>query len=118
MVDSQSVPVGGKMPARVIDLPVVPEARGEGEEAHPDPRAKARQGAGSVTLQPELALAGPKHGLDPLADRPERAEARLLVLAIGAQEGGSAEPHEPLELGAREALVGDDRVAGERDALE
>jgi hypothetical protein len=41
-----------------------------------------------------------------------------LVLAIGTKELGSAIGHPALELGAGEALVGDDGEAGERDPLE
>src|SRR5512134_2145692 len=98
MVDSQSVTVGREAAARFTDLPVVPEAGGEGEQPHPDPSAKAGQGAGPVTLQAELALAGPEHRLDPLADRAQRSEAGFLVLAVGAQEGGAPIGHPLLEL--------------------
>jgi hypothetical protein len=59
-----------------------------------------------------------KDRFDPLAHAPERSELERLVLAIGTKELGSAIGHPALELGAGEALVGDDGEAGERDPLE
>src|SRR5581483_450366 len=118
MVDSKSMGVGAEMTPRLTDLAVMPEPRGEGEQAQGDPGTEAGQGASAVALQPELALAGPEHRLDPLADPPQRAEAGSLVLAVRPEEGGSAEPHELLELPPGEALVRDHGVAGERHPLE
>jgi len=60
-----------------------------------------------------LALAGPKDRLDPLAHGAERAEARLLVLAVGPQEGSAALGHEGLEVAAGEALIGRRSMLGE-----
>jgi hypothetical protein len=54
MVESNSPRVGGELAARLVDLPVVPKARGEGEQAKSDPRVEPGQGAGTVG-QPELA---------------------------------------------------------------
>src|SRR5918994_2672657 len=118
MVDSESVGIGGEVAPWLADLPVVPEARGEGEQADPDARAESGQRAGPVTFEAELALAGPEHRLDPLADPAEGPDARLLVAAVGPQEGGAPIGHPRFELPAREPLVGDDRVAIEGDALE
>src|SRR5205809_1024632 len=78
----------------------------------------ARERAGAVALEAELSLAGPKDRFDPLAHAPERSKLERLVLAIGTKELGSAIGHPALELGAGEALVGDDGEAGERDPLE
>src|SRR5581483_750991 len=114
MIDSELVGVGAEMAPGLADLPVVPQASGEGEQPEPDPGAEAGQGAGAVALEAELALAGPKHRLDPLAHSPEGAEARLLVLAVGAKERGPAIGHPALKFLAGKALVGDDRVAVER----
>src|SRR5918996_5054418 len=86
MVDSELVGIGGEVAAGVADLPVVPEAGGEGEQAHPDAGAEAGQGAGAVAFEPELALAGPEDRFDALADVPERAEAGLLVAAGGGPQ--------------------------------
>src|SRR5215218_3637265 len=96
----------------------MPEPGGEGEEPQPDAGAQARECAGAVALEAELSLAGPKDRFDPLAHAPERSELERLVLAIGTKELGSAIGHPALELGAGEALVGDDGEAGERDPLE
>ena len=66
------------MPAGLADLPVVPKAGGESEKADANASAEAGQGPGSVALESELALAGPEHRLDPLADPAEGAKARSL----------------------------------------
>src|SRR5213080_2755498 len=116
MVDPELVAIGAEAPARLTDLGVTPEPGGEGEEPQPDAGAQARECAGAVALEAELSLAGPKDRFDPLA--PERSELERLVLAIGTKELGSAIGHPALELGAGEALVGDDGEAGERDPLE
>jgi hypothetical protein len=86
MVDSELVGIGGEVAAGLADLPVVPEAGGEGEQPHPDPGAEAGKGASAVALQPELALAGPEHRFDALADESQGAEAGLLVAAVGSQK--------------------------------
>src|SRR5204863_1195104 len=99
MVDSELVGIGTEAATGLADLGVVPKAGGEGEEAKPDPGAKPRQRPRPVSLEPELALAGPKHRLDPLADPAQRAEARALVAAIGPQEGGATIGDPALELG-------------------
>src|SRR2546429_1342467 len=118
MVGPELVAIGAEAPARLTDLGVMPEPGGEGEESQPDAGAQARECAGAVALEAELSLAGPKDRFDPLAHAPERSEWEWLVLAIGTKELGSAIGHPALELGAGEALVGDDGEAGERDPLE
>src|SRR5213596_2771907 len=118
MVVPELVAIGAEAPARLTDLGVMPEPGGEGEEPQPDAGAQARECAGAVALEAELSLAGPKDRFDPLAHAPERSELERLVLAIGTKELGSAIGHPALELGAGEALVGDDGEAGERDPLE
>src|SRR3989440_4530189 len=118
MVDPELVAIDAEAPARLTDLGVMPEPGGEGEEPQPDAGAQARKCAGAVALEAELSLAGPKDRSDPLAHAPERSELERLVLAIGTKELGSAIGHPALELGAGEALVGDDGEAGERDPLE
>src|SRR5918994_6089681 len=89
MVDSELVGIGGEVAPRLADLPVVPEAGGEGEQAHTNAGAEPAQSAGAVALESELALAGPEHRFDALADEPERAKAGLLVTAVG---GGGGRP--------------------------
>src|SRR5919197_2551860 len=118
MVDSESVAVGGEMAAWVTDVVVVDESGGEGEQPEGHADAHAGNGAAAVAFERELAFAGPEHGFDPLADRAERAVAAIFVAAIGAQKAGAAAGDVALELLTREALVGDDGVALQRDAFE
>jgi hypothetical protein len=102
----------------VADLPVVPEAGGECEPAGADTDAEAGQAASAVAFEPEPALAGPQDRFDAPADVADRAEAWLLVAPVGAQQPRSLVADEALEVLAREALVGDDHVAGQRHSLE
>src|SRR5918996_2039121 len=118
MLDSELVGVGGEVAAGFADLPVVPEAGGEGQQAQADPGAETGEGAGAVALEAELAFAGPEDRFDPLADVPERAVAARLVLAVGAQKGCPPLGDEALEVLTREAFVCDEHVAGERHSLE
>jgi hypothetical protein len=118
MVDSESVGIGGEVAAGLADFPVVPEAGGEAEQPQADPGAEAWQGAGAVALETELALAGPEHRLDALADEAQRAVARLLVAPVGTQKGCSLLGDEALEVLTRKALVGDEQIAGERHPFE
>ena len=97
MVDSELVGVGGELAAGLADFPVVPEAGCEGEQSQADVGSEAGEGAGAVAFEPALALAGPEHRFDALADESQRAEARPLVLAVGAQEGRSLLGGEALE---------------------
>src|SRR3954449_8876353 len=118
MVDSESVAVGGEVAAWLTDVVVVDESGGEGEQSERDADADAGDGAAAVAFEGQLALAGPKPRLDPLADGAERAVAAIFVAAIGAQKAGAEAGNVVLELLAREALVGDHGVALQRDAFE
>src|ERR671922_216091 len=118
MVDSESVAVGGEVAAWVPDVVVVDEPCGESEQPERDADADAGDGPAAVAFERQLALAGPKHRLDPLTDRAERAVAARLVLAVGPQQAGAEAGDVLLELLAREALVGDDGIALQRDAFE
>src|SRR2546427_5445865 len=112
------VPSGCVEPPALPELPAVPDAGGEGEHALADAGPDTLGDVAAVSLEGELALGGLVDRLDPLADMAELAEARLLVLAVGAHEvslQGSDDLPEPL---AREALVGDDDLcAGEQPVL-
>ena len=93
MVDSLSVAVGGEVAAGVTDLLVVDEPRGEREQAQCDAHADAFDGAAAVAFERELALTGPEHRLDPLADRAERAvAARLGFCGRGAKNAHRGRP--------------------------
>src|SRR5680860_1203995 len=86
MIDSESVAVGGEVPPGPTDRLVVAKARRQGEKAQCDTHADPGEGAPAVALQGELALAGPKDRLDPLAHRPQGAVSAPLPLAIGAHQ--------------------------------
>src|SRR5215218_2249263 len=116
--DSQSVVIGNELAAGLTDLPVVPDARGEGEQPLRDAGDETGRGAAAVALERQLALERPDDRLDPLPDRAEPAEAGALVPAIGTHQSGPEGGHGPLELLAREALVGGDGAAGEVDPGE
>ena len=119
MVDSDSVGIGGEVAAGVADLPVVPEACGEGEQS--DARC-GRRGRAGCGLRGARGRVGPCRSRTPIRWPwrmwPQRAEAGLLVAAVGAQQARSLLGDEALEVLAREALVGDKHVAGERQPLE
>jgi hypothetical protein len=118
MVDSVSVAVGGEVAAWVTDVVVVEETGGEGQESQRDACAQAFDGAPAVGFEGELALAGPEHRFDPLADRSEGAVAMGFVAAVGAQEVRAEGGHDLFELFAGEAFVGHDGVAVQVDPLE
>src|SRR5436190_228836 len=86
MVDSDSVVVGCEVAAGGAGLPVVPAAGGECEQPLGDAGDESLQGAGAVSLERELAFGRLDDRFDPLADAAERAEARLFVFAVGAQQ--------------------------------
>src|SRR6266498_688719 len=93
MSDSVLVVIGGEAAAGFAELPVVPDADREREQALADARPDAIG----------------------CADAAERAVARLLVAAVGAQQRACQRAHDLLELFAREAFVADDElVAVER----
>src|SRR5215212_11011140 len=104
-----SVVVGGEAAAGLVDEPVVPAAGGEREHALTDAHPHAGGCVAAVALERELTLESVIDRLDPLADAAERAEARLFVAAVGADElGAERVVDEPLELLAGEPLVGDE----------
>src|SRR6266511_1102858 len=84
-----SVVVDGEVAAGVADLPVVPEAGGEREQALGDAGDQAGHGVGAVLFERELAFDRVDDRFDPLADAAEAAEAWLLVFAV-AQRRKSA----------------------------
>src|SRR5215211_8516027 len=118
MVDSESVAVGREVAAWLTDRFVVPEAGGEGQQSLRDAGDDAAERARPVALERELLLERLEDRLDPLPGAAERPEARLLVLAVGAHRAAAVVGDEPLEVAAREALVGEHHAAVDRDALE
>src|SRR2546425_9541202 len=101
MVDSFSVAVSGEVPAGVTDVVVVDQAGGESQQPQRDAGADPPEGASAVGFEGELALAGPKHRLDPLAHGAQGAVAAGAVAAAGAAKAGTPgghvthEPHAP-----------------------
>src|SRR2546422_5285073 len=100
MVDSFSVAVSGEVPAGVTDVVVVDQAGGESQQPQRDAGADPPEGASAVGFEGELALAGPKHRLDPLAHGAQGAVAAGLVGAVGGREAGAGGGHVLLELRA------------------
>src|ERR1700712_4399264 len=105
------VVVGDEMTAWLADVPVVPEAGGEGEQALADAGHQAGHRDRAVLFEGELALERVEDALDPLADLAEAAEAGLLAFAVWAPEDRAQLGHQRFEVLAGEALVGDNGVA-------
>src|SRR5919201_6522408 len=119
-----SVVVVDEVPARCVDEsvfpegPAVPDAGGESEDALTDARPDAGGHVTAVMLERELALEGVVDRLDPLTDPAELPDPRLLVAAVGTQEGGVEVGDGALELLAGESFVADDDLpAAEQAAL-
>src|SRR6266545_3384377 len=89
-----SVVVGDEVTSGRVDdaglpeLPVVPDASGEGEYALADANPDACGDVTAVIFERELSLERVVDRLDPLAHAAERSEALALVLAVGADERG------------------------------
>src|SRR5579875_2052220 len=112
-----SVVVVGEVAAGCVDesglpeLPAVPDACGECEDALADPGPDTCGDVAAVIFEGELALEGVVDRLDPLADRAELAEPWFLVAAVGADERGVEGGDGLLELGACESFVTDDDLS-------
>src|SRR6516225_9049544 len=109
-----SVVVVGEVAAGRLDesvlpeLPAVPDAGGEGEDALADACPDSFWAVAAVQFERELALGGVDDRLDPLADAAELAEPGLLVFAVGADEHGVQRGNGLLEFAAGESFVADD----------
>src|SRR5437867_5993013 len=114
------VAAGGVELACLVELPVVPDAGGEGQHALADACPDAFGDVTAVVFERELALGGVVDRLDPLADGAERSEPRRLALAVGAHELRVQGRDDLLELLAGKALVADDDLlaveVGEHEA--
>ena len=98
---------------RRSDAPVVPDGGGQGEQSGGDAGVDPGEDAAAVLFEGELAFRGVEDRLDPLPDAGELAEPDGLVLAVRAhQVGAEFVAEEGPELGAGEALVAQDDVAG------
>src|ERR1700694_243521 len=82
------VAAGGVDLAVLPELPGVPDAGGEGEEALADACPDAFGDVGAVVFERELAFERVVDRLDPLAYGAELAESFGFVFAVGADERG------------------------------
>src|SRR4051794_31748428 len=118
-----SVVVVGEVSAGRVDerglpqLPAVPHAGCEREDALADARPDAVGDVGAVVFETELALEGVVDRFDPLTDRAELAEPGPLVVAVGTDERGVQRVDDLFELVAGEAFVGDDDLAAGQQAV-
>src|SRR6266536_3982367 len=96
------------------DIPVVPDAGVEREQALDDPGPQAGGDAAAVAFEAELVLQGPDDRLDPLAQPVREVPGGLLVLTGRAdqREAQVVAGEEGLGLLAGQALVSDDGGAG------
>jgi hypothetical protein len=121
MVDSDwvgdgSVVIGKHGPlVSEAELPVEPDRGGQSEEPLADADEHPTEGAATMLSQPELIFEGVDDRLDPLAHPAQRTEPGRLILAIRADQHGAQPSDVAFELGAGQALVGqDDRPRGQR----
>src|SRR5437868_6205323 len=116
MNDSKgSVVVGDQGAADVpAELVVVPDRRGEGEQALGDPGADAGDGAAAVAFQVELAFQGVVDRFDDLAQRFEEAFAGSgrFAPAGGPEQGDPGLVEFGFERGAVVVLVADQDLPG------
>src|SRR6516164_2389674 len=110
------VPTGGVGLAGLPEQPAVPDAGCEGENSLADARPDAIGDVPAVQFERQLALGGLVDRFDPLSDATELPEPRLLVLAVGADEGRIERGDDLLKLLAGEAFVADDDLAATEQA--
>src|ERR671936_1470589 len=97
------------------ELPVAPDAGGQGQQPLADADEHPTQGATTMLFQPQLVLEGVDHALDPLAHAAKRSEPARLILAIRPDEAGAQRCQMLFQGPTSKALVGqDDRAGGQR----
>jgi hypothetical protein len=92
----------------LADLPVPPDAGGQGQQPLGDPDPDPGQGPATMLLQPELTLEGLEHALDPLPKAPQRTNPVRLISPVGTQQHRAVGGDHLVELTAGEPLVGQD----------
>src|SRR5919198_2806393 len=114
MVD-RLMPVGGQRSRWQPELPVEVDGGGEGEDARGDAADESAGGSREMALEAELLLERVDDRLDALADAPDRRRGALwFVGAGGAEQEGAEFGDGLLEVGAREAFVGDHELTDGR----
>src|SRR5437899_1341024 len=94
-----------------VDPPVPPDARSECQQPLGHPCHDSTWSAGAMLFEGELAFEGVDDALDPLADRAERALARRLILAVGAEQSRTQLRDSGCQEAVGEAFVADDDLA-------
>src|SRR4249919_112787 len=113
------VPVRSERAWWSAELPVEVDGGGEGEDPRGDAADKPAWGLGEVPFETELVLERVDDRLDALADAPDRrCRPLLFVSSTWPQEQPAELSDRLLEVGAREALVGDHELTDGRLALE
>src|ERR687888_248923 len=114
MVD-RLMPVGGQRSRWQPELPVEVDGGGEGEDARGDAADESAGGSREMALEAELLLERVDDRLDALAEAPDRRRGALwFVGAGGAEQEGAEFGDGLLEVGAREAFVGDHELTDGR----
>src|SRR4249919_3956904 len=80
VVGDQGALVGG------ADLPVPPDAGGQGEQPLGDPDIDPGQGPAPVAFQPELVFEGVEGALDPLSPATQRPMPAWLIGTVGTHQ--------------------------------
>jgi hypothetical protein len=112
VVGDQGALVGG------TDLPVPPDAGGQGQQSLGDSDPDSGQGPAAVLFQAELTLEGLEGALDPLPELAQGALPGWLISAVGSQQPGPVGGDHLVELAAGEALIGqDDQARTQSSAL-
>jgi hypothetical protein len=106
MIDStDSGDVVDQCTAGPTELVVETDARGQAQKTPQDVLFDAGNGPGSVALEGEQVLAGPKVRLDALPDRGQVGPCAGLVLAAGTHDGGVEPADRTSDITAGVALV-------------
>src|SRR5918996_1646476 len=102
---------------RGAELPVEPDAGGQGQQPLGSADPDALDGVGAVAFQAELVFEGVEDRLDPLADPAQVAEPGRLISPVGADQPRVQLSDHLLERPAGEALVAQDDHARAQDVL-
>jgi hypothetical protein len=102
---------------RGAELPVPPDASGQGQQPLGDADPDALDGMGAVAFQTELVFEGVEDRLDPLANAAQVAEPPRLISPVGADQPRLQLGDQLGEGAAGQAFVGQDNHARAQDLL-